>query len=74
MLTNSDMKFGNIIDEDGNEVELTDSNYSIYYRSNDRRVRKDAFDKYYSTYGKYGFTISKLYSSHLQTNNIISKM
>lgn len=74
MLTNSDMKFGNIIDEDGREVELTHSNYSKYSKSKDRRVRKDAFDRFYSTFGKYRFTISKLYSSHLETNNIISKM
>lgn len=73
-LTNSDMKFGYITDEDGNKVELTHSNYSKYLKSKDRNIRKTAFEKFYGTFGKYTVTISKLYNSHLETNNIISKM
>lgn len=73
-LTNSDMKFGYITDEDGNKVELTHSNYSKYSKSKDRNIRKSAFEKFYGTFGKYTVTISKLYNSHLETNNIISKM
>lgn len=73
-LTNADMKFGNIIDENNNEVELNESNFSVYFQSKDRRVRKDAFKRYYSVYGSYKTTIASLYNSHLETNNIISKL
>lgn len=71
MLTNLDIKFGNIEDEDGNIVELTDSNVSIYLKSKDRNVRKKAYKLYYSTYGKYSNTISTLYNYHLISNNAL---
>ena len=45
-LMDADMRFGNIINENNEEVELTSSNYSIFIRSKDRRVRKDAFNKF----------------------------
>ena len=38
-----DMSFGNVIDSDGNEIELTNSNYSLFIESKDRKVRKSAF-------------------------------
>ena len=53
LLKDSDLSFGVIQDSDGNEVELTDSNYSVYIESKDRRVRKDAFDTLYKTYHQY---------------------
>lgn len=65
-LTDSDMKFGNIIDENGKEVELTESNYSIYRGSKDRRVRKDSFDRIFETYGDYKNTISAMYSGNAE--------
>ena len=32
MLTNVEFKFGSLIDENGVEVELTDSNYTLYLK------------------------------------------
>ena len=43
-LVDSDMTFGEIKDENGNMVELTDTNYSVYIESKNRSVRKDAFE------------------------------
>lgn len=65
-LTDADMKFGTIIDENGEEVEFTDSNYSRFIRSKDRRVRKDAFDILYNTYASYKNTLSATYASQLE--------
>ena len=45
IMTNADMKFGNIKDEDGEEVELTEGNYSAFIKSKDRNVRKAAFER-----------------------------
>ena len=44
LLTTSDMNLGTIQDEDGNDVELREGNYTLYIRSKDRRVRKQAFE------------------------------
>ena len=74
MLVNSDMKFGNIKDENQNMVELTDSNYSIFIKSKNRKVREKAFKKYFGEYGKYSNTIGTLYEAHLQINNTITSI
>lgn len=66
-LTDTDMKFGNIIDEDGNEVELTESNYPVYRISSDRRVRKDVFKQLLSTYGNYKNTLASTLSGHINS-------
>ena len=65
-LTDSDMKFGNIIDEDGNEVELTESNFAIYRTSKDRRVRKDSFERIFNTYSNYKNTIASTYQGNVE--------
>lgn len=59
---NADIKFGNIGDK-----ELTFSNLSTFLKSEDRKVRKEAFERFYGTFGKYTSTISELYNSHLET-------
>ena len=51
--TSSDMKFGSIRDAQGNEVELTDTNYAMYLRSPDREVRKAAFTTIYAGYRQF---------------------
>jgi len=73
-LTDSDFKFGNILDENNNEVELTESNYGIYIRSQDRRVRKDAYECLYKQFIQYKHTLSKTLSNHVDANIAISKV
>ena len=51
MLNNADIKFPTIKDEKGEEVELTKGRYIRFLESNDRRVRKDAYEKLISIYG-----------------------
>ena len=58
MLTNADMTFPVIEDEKGNEVELTEGNYSSFIKSKDRRVRKDAFEALFGTYKGFKNTLS----------------
>ena len=49
-MTNADMKFGDIKDEEGHTVELTEGNYSSFIRSKDRAVRKAAFEGLFKEY------------------------
>jgi len=58
MLTDADMTFGSIYDEDSNLVVLTNERYDKYRKSADRRVRRDAHLAYYGTYKKYQNTIA----------------
>ena len=48
ILTNAEFKFGNLINENGEEVELTESNYTLYLKSKNVNVRKQAFNLMYS--------------------------
>ena len=41
------MSFDKIKDEEGKNVELNNSNYSLYIESKDRKVRKSAFKTLY---------------------------
>ncbi len=51
MLNNADIKFPVIKDETGQEVELTKGRYGSFMESADRRVRREAFEGLYSSYG-----------------------
>ncbi len=72
-LTDSDFKFKSII-VDGKEKELTESNYSVYLRSEDRDVRKQAFENIHSEYGKYKNTLATTLRSEVDKNVAISKL
>ena len=74
IITDSDLKYGTIKDENGNDIELNDSNYNLYMTSSDRRVRKDAYNCLYSMYKQFKNTLSKTLSNHIEAYNTISKV
>lgn len=73
-LSDSDMKFGSIEDENGNLVELTESNYSNYIKSANRNVRKNAFNQLLETYGSYKNTIASTFSGNIKTLTSLAKI
>lgn len=68
MLNNADIKFPMIKDENGEEVELTKGRYTQFMESKDRRVRKEAFEALYSTYGKFRNTIAAALTSSVKAD------
>jgi len=73
-LTDSDMKFGTIKDEEGNEVELTESNYRVFLQSQNREVRKNAFEQLLNTYGNFKNTITSTFSNNVDMLVKIAKL
>lgn len=73
MLTNADMRFGDIIDEDGEKVELTEGNYSSFIKSKDRKVRKEAFETLFGKYKNLENTFATTLSSQLKTLILLQK-
>lgn len=65
-LTDSDLTYGTIKDEEGNDIELTDTNYFVYIRSKDRRVREAAFKKLYEVYKQYKNSIASCLNGHIK--------
>ena len=71
-LTDSDMSFASIEDENNNEVELTNTNYSFYIKSKDRRVRQDAFKEIYNKYKQFSNTLASTLNGHIKENVTLS--
>lgn len=63
---NADVKFGTILDEDGNEVELTNGRYSVFMESNNRSVRENAFKALYRQYGNFKNTLAATYYANVK--------
>lgn len=69
MLNNADIEFPSIKDENGEEVEVTHGRYVRFLESSDRRVRQDAFQAVYSTYGNFRNTFASTLSGQVKRNN-----
>jgi len=53
MLNDADIKFPLVCNEDGKRVELTKGRYGKLMESSDRKVRKEVFKAFYSTYNQF---------------------
>ena len=73
-LTNAEFKFGTLIDENGKEVELTDSTYTLYLKNKEKKVRKQAFDLMYKKYSEFVNTITEMYISNVKAKSTIAKI
>lgn len=72
-LTDSDFKFPNIIVE-GKSVELTESNFSIYLRHADQKVRERAFKTIYGVYKDFKTTLAATMRQEIGKNVINAKL
>lgn len=72
VLDDVNLKFQNIKDEAGKEVALTNSNYSVYIKSNDREVRKQAFESLYNSYNSFKNTFASLLKGNIKSNFFVS--
>lgn len=68
MFDNADLKFPKIVDENGEETELTKGRYSRFLESKDRRVRKDAFMALHQTYYKYRNTLAAMLNGSVKAD------
>lgn len=66
MLESVDMSFPDITDEDGKAAALTHGNFSVYMTSPDRRVRREAYEKYFGEFARYINTFAALYSGNVK--------
>lgn len=68
MLNDADMKFGNIKDENGEEVELSQGRYLRFILSPDRNVRADAFRQLHAAYKGQRNTIAATYATQVKSD------
>lgn len=73
-LTDADMKFGTVKNENNEEEELTEKSYRKMIESKDRRVRKEAFEGLFGTYQNFKNTYASLLASEVKKNNKIAQI
>ncbi len=73
-LDNTDIHYGNIIDANGIEVELTNENYSVYIESKDRNVRKNAFETLYHYWESIKKTVAATLKGQIKATLFQSKV
>ncbi|MCT6877380.1 MAG: oligoendopeptidase F, partial [Lactobacillus apis] len=69
VLTNSDMEYGYVETDDGEMVQLSDGLYSNLIQSQNREVRKNAFDVMYATYGQFENSLASTLSGVVKQHN-----
>lgn len=69
VLTNSDMEYGFTQDENGEMVQLSDGLYSLLIQSQDRNVRKNAFETLYDSYAQFENTLASTLSGEVKAHN-----
>ncbi len=74
MLNNADMQFGTVKNEVGKDIELTHGNYINFMESHHREVRKNAFEKMYTSYKDLINTIATTYNYNVKTNTVYAKL
>ncbi len=70
---NADIKFADIKDKDDNTHPLTHGLYSVYLKSKDRILRKNAFEKMHEKFCEYENTLTELFYGEVKNSFFISE-
>ena len=67
-LTNVDMKFGTVRDDQGRERELTQSSFSSFLQQRNPAVRREAFHKFYAEFRDHQYTLATAYANSVRAD------
>lgn len=73
MLNDADLKFPDVKDEDGKEVELSHGRFISMLLSRNREVRRDTLKKFYSSYNNHRNTFASLIEGELKSRAFRAK-
>ncbi|WP_445614302.1 oligoendopeptidase F [Geobacillus sp. YF-1] len=73
-LNNADLTFPAIVDENGEEVEVTHGRFIRFLESADRRVRRDAFYAVYQTYDQFQHTFANTLAGAVKKDNFFARV
>lgn len=72
-LTNTDLKFGTIRNEKGEQVELSNATFALFLHSPKRSVRKKAFHQYYEQFAGHENTLAATLGGSIQRDVYYAK-
>ena len=73
MINDADLRFPTVEDEDGDMIEITKGRFIQLLESSNRKVRKDTFEKFYSTYNKQRNTLASTLNAAIQSDVFFAK-
>jgi oligoendopeptidase F len=73
-LSNADMKFPEIKDDNGKKITLTHGNYTTFLESENREIRRNAFNAMYDTFGKFSNTFATTLAGGIKSNVLNAKI
>lgn len=73
-LTDVDLKFGNVKLQNGEEIELSESNWGTLIESKNREDRKNVFKKFFDGYKSIINSTAELMSGKVKTNNALARI
>ena len=73
MFNNADIRFPEITGEDGHPVQVTHGRYMSLMQSQNRQVRKDAFEAMYGVYGDWRNTLAAMYRANVKQEAFLAK-
>lgn len=74
ILTNADLTFPTIEDEQGQPLQLSHARYGRLMESKDRRVRRDAFKGYYSSYQGIRNTLGTTLAAEIRSHALNARV
>lgn len=74
IMNNADFKFEDVVNEQGEKFPLTHGRYSMYLESQDRTLRKSAFENVYKLYDAYANTLSTIYASSVKKDQFYASV
>lgn len=74
MFNNADIKFPSILNENKEEALLSHGTFISYLQSKDRRVRKEAMEKYYMPYQEHENVLAELYTANAKKDAFYAKV
>lgn len=74
ILMNADLRYPTMQNEDGETIQLTNGLYARFLESKNRSIRKEAFEKLYSSYNSIKNTLASTLESSVKLNVLNAKL
>ena len=73
-MDNADITFPHVLDDEGNEVQLSHGTYIRLMESKNREVRRGAYEALYATYEQFQHTYAKTLQTNAKVQNYRAKV
>ncbi|KAA0546527.1 oligoendopeptidase F [Bacillus sp. BGMRC 2118] len=72
MLNNADITFPTIVDENGNEIQISHGRYGSLLENSNRSIRKEAYEAVGTTYKQHVHTYASLLNGQVKKSNFVA--